>query len=532
MTRWAIWSPHSPLIMVGIFLMGAAFTATAVAEEKLSTEDVKAKARMALGWSAFEKLQQGLVLSGSCVEHGLDGSWHCQISPRGEFLERTHTKLGQTLGFDGKVGWTVDWSGMTWSLQLDDLDKERLRLGVLAGCWLAENSPIQIVSMGPGADNGEIRLHLRFERGAQEADLALDRKTWLPKHLTRQGMTGEEIWEFQGFQEIMGISVPLRLVQRIGDLRNVYNFESAKPAPVGEKNAYLMPARKLPRDTRFDQDLASKVEVKRTASGHLFVRPKVNGLDVGWFAFDTGTGASMTFSASAADKLGLPAFGQSMGGGAGKPMPMRFRQCATLQLGPIEITNSIGAELPRDFTDTMTKLFGFEWAGTIGSDFLARTVTELDLAEPAIHIHNPETYRLPEGHWDPIQFSHRIPCLNCKFDGGREGLFRFDTGAGSVVVLHAPAVARLKLLKSHSTQATKVGGVGGATDARLGKLEYLEISGQRIPNVPAIFFQGSHGALTDSHALGTFGSGILGPWKVVFDYANQRVAFIPKAMGN
>jgi hypothetical protein len=211
---------------------------------------------------------------------------------------------------------------------------------------------------------------------------------------------------------------------------------------------------------------------------------------------------------------------------------MRFRQCASLHLGPVEITNSIGAELPKEFTDAMFKLFGFEWAGTIGSDFLARTVTELDLAEPAIYLHNPETYRLPEGHWEPIQFSHRIPCVNCQFDGGREGLFRFDTGAGSVVVFHAPAVARLKLLEGRTTQPSKVAGVGGAIDARLGKLEYLEVSGHRIPDVVAIFVLGSHGALTDTHTLGTFGSGILGPWKVVFDYANQRVAFLPKTKGN
>ena len=512
--------------------MGTTFAAGAIAKETPSIEEVKRKARAALGWAAFQRLPQGLILSGSCVDHGLEGTWRWQLSPRGEFLERTDTKLGQTLGFDGKVGWTVDWSGMLWSLQLDDLDKERLRLGVLAGCWLAENSPIQIESVGPGKDGGEIRLHLRFERGAQEADLALDRNTWLPKRLTRQGMTGEEIWEFTAFQEIMGISMPRRLVHRVGELRNIYVIESGKPAKAEERDAYQMPARKPPRDTRFDSKLSAKVEVKRTPSGHVFVRPKVNGRDVGWFAFDTGTGASMTFSASAADLLGLPAFGESMGGGAGKPTPMRFRQCATLQLGPVEITDSIGAELPKEFSEAMTKLFGFEWAGTIGSDFLARTVTELDLAEPAIFIHNPETYRLPEGRWEPIQFSHRIPCLNCKFDGGREGLFRFDTGAGSVAVFHAPAVARLELLEGRTTQPTKVGGVGGAIEARLGKLEYLEVSGHRIPNVLAIFALGSHGALTDAHTLGTFGSGLLGPWKVVFDYPNQRIAFIPKSKGN
>lgn len=44
---------------------------------------------------------------------------------------------------------------------------------------------------------------------------------------------------------------------------------------------------------------------------------KIDGRDVGWFAFDTGSGAGFTLLASFADELGMPRFGKLSGGGAG-----------------------------------------------------------------------------------------------------------------------------------------------------------------------------------------------------------------------
>ena len=196
--------------------------------------------------------------------------------------------------------------------------------------------------------------------------------------------------------------------------------------------------------------------------------------------------------------------------------------------GAVEIADCICAELPKEFTDAMSKLFGFEWAGTLGSGFLSRTVAELDLSAPALSIHDPASYQLPAGRWEGIHFSHQIPCLTCKFEG-REGVFRFDTGAGSVVVLHGPAVAKLKLLDGKETSPAKAAGVGGFTEARIGSLDSFEVGGERFSKVRAMYITGSEGALTDMHTIGTFGSGILGPCQVVLDYAHRRIAFVRKA---
>ena len=48
-----------------------------------------------------------------------------------------------------------------------------------------------------------------------------------------------------------------------------------------------------PADADFDRSVSPNVEVRRLASGHLFVKPQINGTDVGWFALDTGSGVGM-----------------------------------------------------------------------------------------------------------------------------------------------------------------------------------------------------------------------------------------------
>src|SRR5215470_7433707 len=43
-------------------------------------------------------------------------------------------------------------------------------------------------------------------------------------------------------------------------------------------------------EATFDPKAPAKLEVKRVKTGHLLVRPVINGHEAGWFIFDTGAG--------------------------------------------------------------------------------------------------------------------------------------------------------------------------------------------------------------------------------------------------
>jgi hypothetical protein len=58
----------------------------------------------------------------------------------------------------------------------------------------------------------------------------------------------------------------------------------------------------------------------------------------------------------------------------------------------------------------------------------------------------------------------------------------------------------------------------------VGPVRSFQVAGGRPADVTALFITATQGALTDAYTTGTFGAGLLGPARVVFDYPRRRVA--------
>ena len=184
------------------------------------------------------------------------------------------------------------------------------------------------------------------------------------------------------------------------------------------------------------------------------------------------------------------------------------------------------ATRPAASTSTM-----LEVAGTCNYDLFSRVVAELDLEHASFNVYDPDRFTLTAGEWRELEFNHRIPCVRCSFEGVRDELFQFDTGAGQAVVLHAPAVQRLKLLAGRQTSPTSIGGVGGMIDACVGKLGAFQTAGSRASDVTALFVTAKVGAFMDPYTTGTFGAGLLGPARVVFDYSHRCAVILQAPNG-
>lgn len=234
----------------------------------------------------------------------------------------------------------------------------------------------------------------------------------------------------------------------------------------------------------------------------------------------------MTIAPAVADRLGMPAFGKVVYGGAGKLAVGKLHAGQTFQLGSVTLDGGIYLELPQAFCDAMKRLMNLEIVGTCGYDLLSRVVLEVDLKNSTAACFEPASYKLSKGDWEPLAFNQKVPCVRVKFEGGREDLFQLDTGAGANVLFHASAVEKFKLLEGRATKPIKVGGVGGTLDARYGPLGSFEVGGHRMEELPAIYLARHEGALDQTYVAGTFGSGILKGMKIVFDYPHRRIAFV------
>jgi hypothetical protein len=469
-------------------------------------------------------------LEGTAHHHGLDGRYRLWFTRDGRFRRQIECDAGETVGFDGKTGWALDSSRMPRVLEFEELEGSQILHWVQTGRWLAADGPFVIELADSQPDPALLALSLRLKNGIAQAVVLVDRSTHLPAVLRMQSVMGDSEWTFEKYQAVHGLQLPHRLVHKQGSLMDSYEFAGTPGAPTQGLDFFEMP-RDKPHDTEFDVHKSAPIELKRTATGHVFVRPKINGQDLGWFALDSGSGAGMTIVPEAAERAGMASFGTVLRGGAGKISEGHFRRGTSFELGPITIRDTIYVEMPQEFVATMRHATGLEVMGTCGYDLFARAVVALDQKAAKLTIHKPDHYKLPRGEWQDLVLNHRVPCLHCDFEDHRNLLFQLDTGAGPLVLFHAPAVDKLALLNDRQTSAMPVAGVGGTIDARIGQLATFSVAGRHLDNVPALFIVGRHGALTDPYTTGTFGAALLSPDELIFDYPHRRMAILREDEG-
>jgi hypothetical protein len=486
----------------------------------MTLTEVLDRARAAAG-----RLDRHVVLAGRSRRHGVDGGVELILAPDGAFVERFRGRIATTTGFDGRSGWALDLSGMPMILDLDELETPRLVFGVLSGRWLYDERSFDVELDPTRAGDTGIALRIGLRGAAAGATLLLDRASFLPMRLERPLVGWQRTWEFDAFRAEGGVTLPRRVTQTQGGLADVDRFQTLLPLDADPSLVYRAITAE-PEDARYDATIPPRIELMKIPTGHVFVRPRIDGQEVGWFAFDTGSGAGFTLLAEVADRLGMPRFGEVAGGGAGSAMHvLAMRQGRTFQLGPVTIDNSVYVELPAELNVTMKRLADIDVVGTCGYDLFRRCIVEMDLGGGEAFLH-PRDGGPGADAWFDLTLQHRIPSIRCRFEGEHEGLFQVDTGAGPLVLFHSPAVERLRLLEGRQVQAMPVQGAAGSVDTMVGELGWIEIAGRRRTDVPAMFVTGASGALADPHTLGTLGGILLAPSKLLFDYGRRRMAVV------
>lgn len=246
----------------------------------------------------------------------------------------------------------------------------------------------------------------------------------------------------------------------------------------------------------------------------LVVRAEVNGQGPFDFILDTGNGAPVEaiISPSLQHKLGLTA--------ADGPFPIVRLDALHLgdwrhehvQAGVVEAIDHIAAQI------------GVELVGNVGFHLLRHWPIEIDYARSEVRL----------GHADGSPADAGSP-----FDTGPGGAFvllaarvndrgpyRFlvDTGASTTAI--APRVARELGLSGTPAEAL---GVMGKLAAESFVLDRLEVAGRVVTDLEA----GSIDVFDyTSQAAGTTVDGILGytflrQFRVVLDYPNRRIGFVP-----
>jgi hypothetical protein len=268
---------------------------------------------------------------------------------------------------------------------------------------------------------------------------------------------------------------------------------------------------------------------------HILVKVRINNSRPLSFVLDTGDQVGIV-DTEVAKELGLKLRGQvQIGGAGGGTLPGSIVDEATWSLPGLEgFSQPIRLAIP---LGKMEARFGHDFDGIIGAEFIKQFVIEVDYPGRAIRLYDKNQFSYSgSGESIPIQLDRQgHPIIDAEVTplAGEpiKGKFVLDLGAGGALALTAPLVVEHDLLNSQSKtiKAIGLGGAGGQSSGRIGRVAELKIGKYKIASPLTIFSEDKAGAFSSSTLAGNIGQQIASRFKVFLDYEHNRIIFEPAA---
>ena len=274
----------------------------------------------------------------------------------------------------------------------------------------------------------------------------------------------------------------------------------------------------------------SAAEVPATFTDErVFFPVTVGGGKPSLFELDT-TARNSSIDPGRAKDLGLQIEAAAPGGGGANPAAGSTIRDAVLGLPGVDITiGSLGVSPQPEFDSVV----GRSYEGTLGADFLARVIVEIDYGQQTARVYDPASYHYAgPGVSVPFTLSGATPVIRAKFSelSGKSGDGEFLVNAAldtSVVFANHFADAH-KLFSSRMTSVSASDPeVDGGAAVSLARLDTFQIGSSTVVGTIAKFSRTDQSAGGDPRIAGTIGAGMLRRYKVIFDYPHQQMIFEP-----
>lgn len=266
---------------------------------------------------------------------------------------------------------------------------------------------------------------------------------------------------------------------------------------------------------------------------HIVVKVTVDKSRPLSFVFDTGAGRGI-IDIDRAKELGLNLEGRVKVGGAGSQTQTgaMVQDSRWSVVGLENFSQPIALAIPLRH---IAARFGHDFDGIIGSEFIKQFVVEVDYEAQLLKLHDKSKFKYTgPGESIPIQLTQQgHPLLEAEVTpvDSKPVLAKFvlDLGSGGALALHSPFVAEHNLLdgKSKTIRAIGVGGAGGQSFGRFGRVAELKIGSYKMAGPVTLFSEDQAGAFANASMAGNIGQRIAGKFKLFLDYDNRRIIFEP-----
>jgi len=325
------------------------------------------------------------------------------------------------------------------------------------------------------------------------------------------------------YRPVNGIMIPFQLRQTTGkpEYDTYVEYEEILVNPSLNDTLFFKPQEEG-EDFRFSAPGGYTKIPFELVSNHIYLKVKINNSSPLSFLLDTGAGADC-LDPSKAHELGIQTVGRVEAKGVGGSADASFLKVDSIVVGDLTLLHQNITSIQ---LSPLGRFDGKEIHGILGYDFFNRFVVEIDYANQALTIWEPDsfTYSGP-GEKIDILIQGNTPQLRGKIDGEHVADFRIDTGSRNSLDLHAPFVREHELLQKYPkyVDAPAGFGVGGAAKGKIGRIKSLQFGDFIIPSPVTGFSLADQGAFATTKSAGNIGGGLLKRFKVTFDYAHNQM---------
>lgn len=464
-------------------------------------------------------VSEALEFRGQGTLMEIDGPAHLLVLPAGRYRLAVEASLPRTMAFDGEHVIDRDWNDTPSKLHFADREKALLQAWFTTGYWLNPEAGLEFeVFESEVHESGVPQVTIGFPGGFVKALVEFDPDSALPRSLLIPDLNGDSTTTLSDWRSVGERQAPFNIrttansgipVHFIYD--SVQQLDAAPDAPFV---AIAAP----PRGTHFASDVPARIELRRASTGHLLVPARVDGEDHGWFILDTGAG-TMCISSDVAEQTAMIPLGHVKAHGVAGSTTTGFRRAKRFSFGPLTMEEPVFLEIDLAFLEP---IFGVKIAGICGFEIFERALVEIDLGGGAVYVR--DGLKDDSLAWKPLFLESRLPCMEARFEGEHEGLFRFDSGNSGNLEFDADTVGELDLLAGRELTEGSIGGVGGTRHVDRGQLEWVEFAGKRYSDLRVDFSRMGNTAQLSLVTDGVFGIGLLGESSILFDYRARRFA--------
>lgn len=487
-----------------------------------AAEELLARAREAIGSGVPMPAGKVFELRGTTALLGLDSALTVLIGPAFEVRVSADGPVRFERCWAGAGSWRRDLGGEVTPMYFGEHDEFAASAAIVSGRWTVPGA--FEVTLDPALQDAGAPYVLGFKdpNGRISGTMKLDRASLRPVWASYQTGAERESVTLEGGMEVGGRWFP-SAISIAGGRGDATRYEFAAASLVDAAGDTFVMNAGAPADTAYDTSKPAVLDVKKTKSGHILVRPSINGADAGWWIFDTGAGGGVIDSA-AADRLGLKSFGEIPVSGLGGSMMSSLVRPDEFSLGPVSYR---GVYMTKLDLGGIAKAMGEEIAGVVGYSLMHRCIVKLDMHTPHVELLDGATFDGGGLAWQKMWVYERHPAVEAVLEGAG-GIYKLDSGAGQqAVFMHTWAVNDMRLLERPTTDS-KAGGVGGSKPIKVGTLAEFALAGKTYKDLKASFSLAADGPTADRYTVGTIGGAILRDFDLVLDYRGERIAFLER----